>query len=340
MSGAVAPGLVSVITPCYNAEQFIGETIASVAAQRYQPVEHIVVDDASRDGSLRVIEAHGTQVRTIRQPENAGGAAARNRGFAAASGEYLMFLDADDVIGPEVLDALVRTARDTPDAVAVCRWQRLVQRDGRWTSAPPETSLPRPDADPLLGWLEGVWVPPCAVLWRRDVYERVGGWDETLTMNDDGDLMMRALARGVRLAVADGGGALYRAHDSGRLSVSRNVFAERHLRSQLRVLVKLVEELDALRHLAPYRNRIGVLLFELALTCHQVGCEELARQCSTRAEALIGPRVVSRTSMGRLLTRLLGMQRKERLAQLLARLGVMTRERKRFSELRRTSRDE
>lgn len=340
MTGERAPGLVSVITPCYNAEPFIAETIASVASQSYQPVEHIVVDDASRDRSWEKIQAHESTIRAIRQPQNAGGAAARNRGFSLASGEYLMFLDADDLIGPDVLAALVGAARREGNVIAVCPWQRLVERQGGWDVVPAETSLPKATDDPLLGWLNHIWVPPCAVLWRRDVYERVGGWDETLTMNDDGDLMMRALARGVSLVAADRGGALYRAHGSDRLSVSRNVFTERNLRSQLRVLVKLTDELTALDRLPPYRERIGVLLLELALTCHQVGFVELGRECSARGEALVGRRVVSRTRLGRLLTRLLGMERKERLARLLAPIGLMTSERKRFAELRQTSRDQ
>ena len=339
MSDAVRPGLVSVITPCYNAERFIGETIASVEAQTYQPIEHIVVDDASRDGSWTLVQSKGSRVRAFRQPRNAGAAAARNVGFACSSGEYLMFLDADDVIGPDVLRVLVGVLRDRSDTIAACSWQRLVHSGDTWRPASAETSLPEPGADPLLGWLNGIWVPPCAVLWRRDVYERVGGWDETLTVNDDGDLMMRALARGVALVVAENGGALYRAHGTEHLSLSRNVFAERHLRSQLRVLVKLIDELQSMDRLSPYRDRIGVLLLELALTCHQGGFVELARECSMRSEAMVGRRVASRTRLGRLLTRLLGVERKERLAHALARFGVLTAARKQRLALERKHAD-
>jgi glycosyltransferase involved in cell wall biosynthesis len=264
-----------------------------------------------------------------------GPSVARNAGLEAAVGEFVMFLDADDVIGPDVLEALVSASRESPHAIAVCSWSRLVERDGQWTSAPAETPLPEPDADPLLGWLHGRWVPPCAVLWRRELYESIGGWDETLTMNDDGDLMMRALARGASLVVAHGGGALYRAHGTDRLSVSRNLFAERHLRSLLRVYVKLVLELEGLGRLEPYRERIGVLLLELALAAYQVGFPEVARECSARAEALVSKRAVSRTWLGRLLTWVLGMERKERMVDRLAHMGLMTAERRRFLVLRR-----
>jgi O-antigen biosynthesis protein len=327
---AIVPGRVSVITPCFNAGAFVAETIRSVASQRYGDIEHIVVDDASTDDSWMEIQSFGDRVRAIRQPRNAGGAASRNRGAALATGEFLMFLDADDVLGAGTLQALVRLLSEQPDCIGVCRWHRLVKRGQRWSVERAERPLPDLHADQLLGWLRGRWVPPCAVLWPRAVFGNAGGWDETLTLNDDGDLMMRVLARGVRLVITDEGDALYRMHGDDRLSVSRNVFGERHLRSQLRVFIKLIDELQALGRLDPYRTAIGTSLQSLALTSHQLGAVALARECSVRGAALAGQRAVSRTWVGRMLTALLGMERKERLVGRLGALGLMTRERRRF----------
>ncbi len=198
--------MVTVVIPCYNAAPFVGETIESVLAQTYANIELIVVDDASRDGSWEVIQSYGEQITALRLEENRGGSYARNRGAERARGEFLMFLDADDLIAPETIEALVQAVREQPGAIAACKWQRLVRTEGAWITVPGEVPLPPPVADHLAGWLEGSWVPPCAILWRRDAYERTGGWDEELAANQDGDIMMRALLEGARLVFADRNG--------------------------------------------------------------------------------------------------------------------------------------
>jgi hypothetical protein len=83
---------------------------------------------------------------------------------------------------------------------------------------------------------------------------------------------------------------------------------------------------------------MGILLLELALAAHQVDIPEIARECAERSEAMVSRRVVSRTWLGRLLTRVLGMERKARVVRLLAEHGLMTAERRRFFALRRPSR--
>jgi len=113
--------LVSVVTACHNAEPFVAETIESVLAQTYRAVEQILVDDASTDGSWSVIErytaAHPDRVRALRLETNRGGCFARNRGAEQARGELLMFLDADDLISPDSVAALVEVVRDVPRAL-------------------------------------------------------------------------------------------------------------------------------------------------------------------------------------------------------------------------------
>jgi glycosyltransferase involved in cell wall biosynthesis len=328
-----------VITPCYNSADYIGETIASVAAQSYRPIEHIVVDDASTDESWAIVQSRGDAVHALRQPRNLGASAARNRGASLARGEFFMFLDADDVLGARTIETLVHTLRSEPEHIGVAPWQRLVRSGTEWCTEPADRPLPPAEGDQLMGWLHGRWVPPCAVLWPRSVYEANGGWDESLTLNDDGDLMMRALARGRRLAIARDGQAFYRAHGDDRLSVSKNVFAERHLRSQQRVFTKLAAELERTGRLGAYRTIIGTALRSLALTCHQLGVVDLSRECAAMADALGGRKVVSRTRGGRVLTWLLGVERKERLVEALARFGLATRERRRFTTRRRAHGD-
>jgi beta-1,4-mannosyltransferase len=331
VSAAEAP-LVSVVTPCHDAAPFIAETIASVARQTHGAVEHIVVDDGSTDGSWEVIEQHAGLVRAVRLPRNHGGCHARNRGAELARGEFLMFLDADDTIAPGTLAALVAAVRERPGAIAFCDWRPL--REGKTGRRP--TPLPAAGADPLAGWLQGVWVPPCAVLWRRDAFLRSGGWDEGLTINQDGDIMMRALAGGAELVFAPGGLGLYREHPPARLTVSGATFSRRRLSSLMFVLERVTRVLQERGALDRYRRPLGVAYRRLALTAFQQSAYELGELCEERGRAFGARHAPSRTAAGRLLSRLVGPRRKERLVNALARAGVATSPRRRSLELRRT----
>jgi glycosyltransferase involved in cell wall biosynthesis len=326
-------GLVSVITPCHNAAPFLAETIESVAAQTYPKVEHIVVDDGSTDGTWDVIARYGQRVTALRLGQNRGGSHARNHGAEVARGEFLMFLDADDVIARDTVEALLAAVGDRPGQIAFCRWKLLRHIGGRWIESPAAVMLPTPGADPLSEWLLGSWVPPCAILWRRTDYEHTGGWDETLTANQDGDLMLRALVRGAGLIGTDRGEAYYRSHSGARLSVSGNIFTADKLRSRMRVFDKLAAELDREGLAGKYAEPLGIAYQRLAGLGFQAE-PEIARECLRRGEAYTGRRAVSRTWLGRLLTRFVGLERKEQIAGMLGRLGIMTSARRQVQQLR------
>lgn len=328
------PGLVSVITPCYNTARFVAETIESVAAQTHPSVEHIIVDDGSTDESWAIIESFGSRVQAIRLEQNRGGSHARNRGAERARGEFLMFLDADDLIAPDTVSALVTAVRPHPRAIGACPWRRLRLVQGRWVDAPPEASLPLLQ-DPLRGWLQNSWVPPCAVLWRRDAYECTGGWDERITLNDDGDLMMRAFVRGCSLVWAAGGQAWYRHHGGTRLSLSNDVFSEAKLRSLCLVLENLTTELQRAAKLPVYRASLGEAYYNVAALSFQQEAPHVGRKCVARAMELVGRRPTGRIWPGRLLTLLLGLESKERVVEALASVGIMTPTRRKTRAARR-----
>ena len=104
--------MVSIIVPVYNAAKYIAQTIEMVDAQTYKDWELILVDDASRDGSAEVIEdiikSQGKRIRLIKKSRNEGAAAARNSGIDAAAGQYIAFLDADDIWKADKLEKQVR----------------------------------------------------------------------------------------------------------------------------------------------------------------------------------------------------------------------------------------
>lgn len=321
--------LVSVITPCWNAEAFIGATIESVLAQSHHPIEHLIVDDASSDGSRTIAQSYAERyperLRVEPVAETRGASHARNRGAAVARGSYLMFLDADDLLAPDAIASLLAAVREHPDAIAHAPWRRLVRdRHGAWRDHASEVARPSSDPDVALRhWLEGrAWVPPCAVLWPRPAFDRSGGWNEDFTVDDDGELMRRMLSRRVPLVAAGGGGARYRTHEPARVSLSQSAATEEQLRAQRKAVIdRLAAELDRQGRLADFAPAVGTAYQLVALAALQEGHRDLARECQALGARLGGRTDVSRTALGRAVARMIGLERKERLVQWLARRG-------------------
>jgi glycosyltransferase involved in cell wall biosynthesis len=339
--GAGSMELVSVVVPCHNAAPFVAETLESVLAQTYPAVEAVVVDDASTDGSWEVVKRFTDRwperVRALRLESNRGGCFARNRGAELARGNFLMFLDADDYVTPRAMAALVPAVRSQPGALAAgdsCRLE--FDAAAGWKEAGPNARLPHPDPDEALrGWLDGsAWVPTCALLWRRDVYESTGGWDESVARNQDGDIAMRALVNGARIIRVPEMAGFYRMHGDARMSVSRNFVHVEKLRSQLKVIDRIDSILVAQGRRDAFAQALAADYESVALQAFQNMHWQFGRECLARARRLGGRRTHSATLHGRALERVLGMEGKERVAQALARAGLMSAGRRTLVGLR------
>lgn len=207
------------VIPCRDAAATIAQTIRSVLAQTLPPAEVIVIDDGSTDRSATLAAGFRPKVRVI-AGGGKGANAARILGAQAAGGEALMFLDADDLLSPNALEELARALDSRPDGIACCSWRRLVSEGRTWRAYPPSCARRGLLEDPLSAWLSGWHHPPCSVLWSRTAFERSGGWGPEVQVNQDGDLMIRALAAGAPLVVTDRAVAYYRRPPAGRTSLS------------------------------------------------------------------------------------------------------------------------
>ncbi|PKN13532.1 MAG: hypothetical protein CVU69_02340 [Deltaproteobacteria bacterium HGW-Deltaproteobacteria-4] len=305
---------VSVVIPCYNAVDYVAETIQSVLSQNYGNVEIIVIDDGSSDGSWEVITSFGDSVQAVQQ-ENRGGCAARNRGAGLATGDYLMFLDADDVLAPDALEHLVQIF-DNKGGIAACPWQRLEQQGNSWVRLPSGLSATPPEGDFFLGWLSGWYLPPCALLWSRKVYEATGGWDEELAANQDGDLILRALLNGAKIHLTAKGMAWYRHHGTTRVSVSSTLGSLRAFRSRVRVLEKVTTRMKEVGIFERYAAPLGQAYHKLARN-NFVTDRSLARDCLERSQQFAGTKAVVGSLSHRMLCRMMGVERKESLAVAL-----------------------
>jgi glycosyltransferase involved in cell wall biosynthesis len=192
---------VSVIVPVFNGERYLEEALRSAVDQSLPPFEVIVVDDGSTDASLEIAERIGDPVRCLRQ-ENAGVAAARNRGLSAATGEFIAFLDHDDLWPSEKLEVQVAALEANPEVDVVSGRMRVIggALPGReWSGKGSREAL------------AGAHLT--ATLIRRSVFERTGLLDEKIGhAADDLEWVVRARDLGIRRVNLDAVTLLYRWH--------------------------------------------------------------------------------------------------------------------------------
>jgi hypothetical protein len=188
---------VSVIMPAFNVEPYLGEAIDSVLAQTFRSFELVIADDGSSDGTWTVAsEWHArypSRITLVRQP-NRGVSAARNAAMRVARGDVFALLDGDDMWDPEFLAAQMRLFEDRPevDVVSGNGWYLGGPRHGQPAQPSPDWR-PAPCLESILRDHEAVFIMS---LFRRRVYERIGGYDEALRTNEDYDFWIRAAAAG------------------------------------------------------------------------------------------------------------------------------------------------
>jgi glycosyltransferase involved in cell wall biosynthesis len=203
--------------PVYNCERFVAQAVASVLDQDHPAKEVLVIDDGSRDGSLQVLKSFGDAIRVVTVP-NGGPARARNLGMRMAQGEYIAFLDADDVWAREKLSAQVAHMQADADLGACyTRWHVWpAQADGSWQLPPDWTgALGRPGAVAgRSGWIYAELLFEChllttTVMLRASAARSVGEFDTDLPVGEDYDYWLR-LARRFRIDRLDCTSSLYR----------------------------------------------------------------------------------------------------------------------------------
>jgi glycosyltransferase involved in cell wall biosynthesis len=187
---------VSVIIPYHNREDYIDETVQSVLTQTLKPLEIIIVNDRSRESSRRYLERYAGICKIIDLPENLGVSAARNEGIRHARGQFMAFLDDDDLWLPQKLEIQRKYMEEHPDCAAThsAGWKFFVNK--------PETRWPC-DWPPPLTLAQALTyecnVMPSTMLIRADVMRKLGGYDPKFRGSGDHDFAIRCCAAGYRI---------------------------------------------------------------------------------------------------------------------------------------------
>jgi hypothetical protein len=298
--------LVTIAIPCYNAGRWIAAAVRSALDQTWPEKEVIVVDDGSTDESRSELEKFGGAIRVIRG-EHRGGNAARNQALAAARGEWVQFLDADDYLEAEKIAQQLAETNEGAQADVIYSpvW---VEEAGSRTPSPIDAGR-----DIHSQWLSWQIPQTGGALWRRSALDGLGGWKEGQPCCQEHELYLRALKAGLRFEFAPTPHAVYRVW-------SNETVCRRDPRLVIRVKTGLIDELQTWLQqrgewTETHRRIAGQACFEMARTLAKYDLDEAEAYHRERAGKqlwyLHGPAAPATYQIA---YRTLGFSRAERIA--------------------------
>ena len=226
--------LVSILIPAFNAERWIADTLGSVLAQTWDRKEIIVVDDGSTDRTLAIAQRFASPQLSVVTQTHGGAAAARNRAFSVCQGDYVQWLDADDLLWPDKISRQLEAPAESTGRRTLLsgEWGTFYYRPHKTRFAP--TALWY-DLTPL-EWLlrkldQNLYMPLSTWLVSRELSEAAGPWDTRLSLDDDGEYFCRVLLASDGTRFVPHARALYRR--AGHGSVSHLARSNRGLESQV-----------------------------------------------------------------------------------------------------------
>ena len=219
--------LISIIIPTFNRAHLIQETLNSVIAQLYSHWECIVVDDGSRDNTKQVVEGYAKKderFKYFQRPldRKKGASSSRNYGLEMAKGDYIQFLDSDDLLNERKFEEQLKVLRKSPpQSLVTCRWGsfnvssnlRIKTKYHSYRSFSKSVNLLS-----SFGRYDE-YFPPLVYLVPRELLQKAGKWNEIISHNDDGEYFTRVIINSPRIIFCEKAEVYYRAGDENRLSI-------------------------------------------------------------------------------------------------------------------------
>ncbi len=240
--------LVSIIIPCHNAERWVGATIESALEQTWPNQEVIVVNDGSDDGSLAVARRYESRKLRVIDELNRGAASARNTGLAAASGEFIQYLDADDLLAPDKIEKQARMLLERGlNNLCTCPWARFTGNiesavfvpQALWRELSPVEWM-------ITAWEQNLMMATATWLMPRELAKKAGPWDASFRTNplDDMEYFDRVRAVAERIIFCAEAKAYYRSALPASLSGARSEDAWNAISSTLHRSADLLLRLE------------------------------------------------------------------------------------------------
>jgi len=307
--------LVSVIIPCHNQERFLLSCLDSVIDQDYRPIEVIIVDDGSSDGTRRIMndfrsaQRNGIVVKCIYQSQH-GAPHARNQGCRQAKGEFIQFLDGDDILCSGKLSGQIDVFKNNKDI-------DVVYGDGQFLIHDCE-NLVRKDSiisigvssDIIESLLTGEWVPVFSYLSRRSAIISCGPWNNTLKINQDFEYFLRMAIQRCKFYYRAGITGLYRKHSSNSISEQTVSILGRTTRIILcRAEYSLKEQggftEQRISAMVEYYRRIARQVYPMDIECFENSINDVLRLC---------PQYLPKSNRARIISKIIGFRNYEKIA--------------------------
>jgi glycosyltransferase involved in cell wall biosynthesis len=312
-------GLVSVIVPCHNQERFLPACLESVTDQEYRPLEIIIVDDGSFDGTRRIIndfqttQREGIVVKYIYQSKQ-GAQHARNEGLRISKGEFIQFLDSDDILCREKLVEQVMVFEDNSEIDVVYGDAQYLININPGIARKGQVISKGSSEDIIASLLAGAWVPSFSYLSRRSAIQRCGPWDETIKMLQDTEYFLRMAIQGCRFRYKAGINGYYRKYSlnaTSEQSASIRGRTWQRILAQAEHWLKTQGEFNEQRALAivECHRRIARQVYQTDMECFKNSLDDVVRLC---------PKFLPEKRRARLISAIIGFHNYERVAALIS----------------------
>ncbi len=280
---------VSIIIPAYNAEKYIEETLDSVINQTWENIEVFVVDDGSKDRTVEIARRYESDKLKVLTQKNQKACVARNKGLSMSTGKYIQYLDADDVLSKNKIEEQMKVLQGSEDYLAISSSVHFMDGEDYRNMSPREESLWIHDTDDPVeflvrlygGYGERWMVLSNAWLTPKKICDKIGPWDETLLLDQDGEYFTRAIlaSKGIRTT---GGISYYRRFIFSE-SISGKAYKKENLESALHSLNCKSKYLNEFTNSDNYKKAIATLYQEIAINAYPM-FKDLVTTCESKVK--------------------------------------------------------
>jgi len=254
--------MVSIIMPIYNAYPYLKDSLFSSLNQTYADLEIIVIDDGSNDGSIDYLNEINDNRLFVYKNDKKGACSARNLGLKKAKGEFIQFLDADDILSLDKIEKQVNLLQKHPNRIAVCSTVHFYEDHLNGTITDSKFLYSTDNADDFLLNLYGgdgcnfEMISPNAWLTPKKIINKAGFWDEELIKDQDGEYFCRVVIASDGVCYEPNVFSYYRKYSKGNSISSGRT--KNHILSQLRSIESKENQLSKYKHSEKYKAAFGI----------------------------------------------------------------------------------